>query len=102
MEPEEQYGDAKTEIAYDSATRFPRDWDTLHATHQDEQLMDSKFKAYIHDHTGKDKLDYWDADEPSIERDDPVENLEDEEDEGYNVAEHPDSIEDEFDDQDRS
>ena len=104
MDTEPKYGDSKTEIEYDSVTNGPSDWDTVHAQHQSNELMDQRLRAYIHDRTNKENPDRWEDDEPVEYYEDMHESFSNKEDdeEGYNVAEHPDSPEDEFRDEDRS
>jgi hypothetical protein len=89
--------------------------DPVHQPHIGDARMDSKDRVFCHDGTSKDDMDHWSEDEPSPDALNP--NLEfpageeenyhkEEEDlgneEGYIVSEHPDSQEDDFDDENRS
>ena len=83
-----------------------RTQDVQHQPHIEEYRMDQKDRAYSHDGTSKSNTDQWSEDDPSIQSEqeegggyDPL-TVSDEE--GYNVAEHTDSPEDDFDDEDRS
>merc|ERR1712130_496396 len=95
---ESKYGDTKTEILYDSASYGPS---TISGQRQANALMDEKLRSQISDGTVKDDPDRWNDDEP-VEYYENMQSAMVDDEEGYNVAEHPDSPEDEFRDEDRS
>ena len=100
--------EAKNAIETPEEEQKIQGYDAIHQPHLPDELLDQKDRAYIHDGTSKDDVDRWSEDEPSVDafgeaemrRETRYDGYED--DEGYKVEEHPDSEEDDFDDEDRS